>query len=80
MTSAEALTHNLLQFLKSAALPEDMERMRPKSLRFRLFNLAGRIVRHARQATLKLSGEHPYARVFAQAREAIALLALEAPA
>jgi hypothetical protein len=51
-----ALTHNLLQFLKSAALPEDMERMRPKSLRFRLFNLAGRIVRHARQATLKLSG------------------------
>lgn len=43
------LTYNVLSALKRLALPADMLRARPKRLRFRLFNTAGRVIHHARQ-------------------------------
>ena len=75
-----ALAHNLLQLLKRRALPDDMQRMRPKTLRFRLFHMAGIVVKHARTMVLKLSETHPCARVFIEAREVLAAMAREAPA
>ena len=67
-----ALAHNLLAFLQAGALPEDLAKARPKTLRFRLFNVAGRVVRHARAWILKLSAHLPWANAFVQARRWLA--------
>jgi hypothetical protein len=69
-----ALCHNLLQFMKTTALPKSMHTLRPKRMRFRLLNMAGLIVRHARQLFLKLSKHHPAAEPYAQARKQLAAL------
>jgi len=66
------LVANLLQFLKVRALPAEMAWLRPKALRFRLLNLAGIVVRHARQILLRLSEHHPVLGFYAAAREALA--------
>jgi hypothetical protein len=42
------LTNNLLCAMKILALPRKMELMRPEALRYRLLNLAGRVVRSGR--------------------------------
>jgi len=39
------LVHNLLEFLKVRALPAEMSSLRPKALRFRIFNIVGIISR-----------------------------------
>ena len=62
------LVHNLLAFLQAGALPPALATARPKTLRFRLFNVAGRVVRHARHWVLKLSAHFPWAEAFVQAR------------
>jgi len=62
------LAHNLLQFLKVRALPKELAPLRLKALRFRLFNLAGRVVRSGREIILKLWAEHPSARIYVEAR------------
>lgn len=69
------LVHNLLVLLESAALPAQLERSRPKALRFHLFNLPGRIVRHARGWVLKLYGGLPFAQAIIDARRALVALA-----
>lgn len=48
------LTYNLVIALKRLGLPREMQAMRPVTLRYRLLNLAGRIVQHARELILKL--------------------------
>ncbi len=69
------LAHNLLALLKSTALPDDLAQARPKTLRFRFFCVAGRLVHHARRWILKLHAGLPYARAFVDARRAIVALA-----
>jgi hypothetical protein len=73
------LMHNLLELLKRVALPESMQALRPKGLRFRLLHLAGVVVRHARQVVLRLA-ESPCAEVLEHARLALGELARGSPA
>jgi len=65
------MCHNLLTFLKIAALPPRMLPMRPKALRFQLFNLPGTVLHHARQTILKISTTHPGAAILDAARSAL---------
>lgn len=48
------LTFNLLSAMKLLALPKSMETWRPATIRFRLLNLAGRIISSGRSLTLRL--------------------------
>lgn len=66
------LVVNLLQLVKVKALPPEMALLRPKALRFRLLNIPGVVIRHARQVLLRLAEGHPVLRFYAAAREAIA--------
>ena len=66
------LVVNLLQLVKVKALPPEMALLRPKALRFRLLNLPGVVIRHARRVLLRLAEGHPVLRFYAAAREAIA--------
>lgn len=70
-----ALVQNLLEFLKATALPSELSTARPKSLRFRLFNLAGRITRSGRSVILHLSAGHPFASALVNARLALLQMA-----
>jgi len=63
------MCHNLIVFLKAAALPQKMAPMRPKALRFHLFNLPGLVIHHARTTILRLSSNHPGTAILAQARD-----------
>jgi len=49
-----ALAYNVLTAMKLVGLPVPMRSWRPATLRFRLLNLAGRVVHHARGLLLKL--------------------------
>ncbi len=69
------LVHNLLVLLEVEALPDVLSRARPKTLRFRLFNLPGRIVRHARGWVLKLYQGLPFAEALVMARRRLVALA-----
>jgi hypothetical protein len=73
------LAANLLQFLKVSALPATMQSMTPKTLRFRLFNVAGRLVNHGRQLWLRVCEKLPTSAIYAQARQALLEFAGEAP-
>lgn len=66
-----AATHNLLQFLKVTALPHAMAAHRPKALRFRLFDLPGRVVSHGRALYLHIACLLPTAQLFTAARNAL---------
>jgi len=50
-----ALTYNVLTFLKRRALPPRFRDARPKRLRFELFSMPGRLTFHQRQVTVDLS-------------------------
>jgi hypothetical protein len=51
------LLYNLLAAFKRVALPPELHRARPKRLRFALLNTIGKLVRHARETLLRLTGE-----------------------
>ena len=74
------LTYNLLSALKHVALPVEMEKMRPVTLRYRLFNLAGRIVEHARKLVLKLPWTQDFVELYRRVRARIWALATTPPA
>lgn len=69
------LTHNLVQALKMIALPFSWFYTRMKRLRFKLFCVAGRMIRHARQTFLHLARGDPLTNIYTQARQKIAALA-----
>ena len=50
------LTHNVITALKRMALPESYLTVRPKRLRFLIFNTAGRILHHARRVLCRIAG------------------------
>lgn len=69
------LAHNLLALLKATALPAELATAQPKTLRFRLLCVAGRLVRHARRWILKLYEGLPFARAYVEARQRLFALA-----
>lgn len=70
----QCLAWNLVRALQLHALPEDLQNCHLKKLRFRLFNIAGKVIHHARQLILKLSFNHPAFSIYQQARLQIAAL------
>jgi len=68
------LTYNLLTALKRLTLPGDLRTARPKRLRFLLFNTVGKVITHARQTLLRLSGIVQHA-LLARARRKVLRLA-----
>lgn len=62
------LTANLLSALKKIALPEEWLTFRPRRMRFLLFHLAGRLIRHGRSLILRIAKNHPGAEHFIEAR------------
>ena len=62
------LTHNLVSALKRLALPEDWAPLRPRRLRFLLFHVAGRLVRHEQRLILRLARSHPGTAALVRAR------------
>jgi len=62
------LTHNLLSVLKRVALPQTWATFRPRRLRFLLFHVAGRLVRHGRRLVLRLARAHPGTEALVRAR------------
>ena len=51
----QAITHNLLQLLKRAALPEEYANAHPKRLRFSVFTVMGRTISHAGRVLLRVA-------------------------
>lgn len=72
----QVITHNLLQLLKKAALPEEYADAHPKRLRFAIFTAIGRVVSHAGQTLLRISSEL-LAAILSPGRRRIALLRLD---
>ena len=51
----QVITHNLLQLLKKAALPEEYANAHPKRLRFAVLTVMGRLISHAGQMLLRIA-------------------------
>ena len=51
-----ALTYNLLSLLRQTALPQEMAQAKPKRLRFKLLNVAGEVIHHARMLFVRVWG------------------------
>jgi uncharacterized protein YjeT (DUF2065 family) len=69
------LLHNLLTLLKTEVLPTGFAKLQPKALRFRLFNLPGVLVRHARKLVLAIAAPDAIVEVLIAARRALLALA-----
>ncbi len=65
---------NLLQLLRVRSLPVEMRNLRPKRVRFALFNVAGLLTEHAHRLVVRISGAHPWAEVLGQARQSLRAL------
>jgi hypothetical protein len=63
------LAFNLNSVLKRLVLGKEWAPKRMKAIRFHLIRLAGRVVQHARQLVVRLSGGHPSSRLLVEARE-----------
>jgi hypothetical protein len=53
----QVMTYNLLQLLKKVALAKEYADAHPKRLRFAVFTLIGKVVRHAGQTLLRIANE-----------------------
>jgi hypothetical protein len=71
----QVLTYNLLQLLKKVALAEEYASAQPKRLRFAIFTMIGRLVKHAGQMLLRITTE-TWETIIAPARSRIAALIL----
>jgi hypothetical protein len=63
------LAFNLNSLMKRLALPESWSSKRLKALRFGLISQAGRVVQHARQLLIRLSGRNPALMIFLRIRQ-----------
>jgi hypothetical protein len=68
------LTFNLNAIMKRHVLGNAWAPKRMKAIRFHVIKLAGRVVPHARQLWVRLSGHHPSIELLLRAREKIASL------
>lgn len=72
-----ALTYNLLSLMRQTALPKDLATAKPKRLRFRVLNVAGEVVHHARRVFVRVWGTlGEEGGLFARARLALRRLAM----
>lgn len=62
-----ALAHNTARWIRVLALPREFHRCRGKRLRLAFFNVAARVVRHARQLWLRIPRSHAWADAFIEA-------------
>ena len=62
-----ALAHNVARWIRHLALPREFRRCRGKRLRLAFFNVAARVVRHARQLWLRLPANYAWAHAFIEA-------------
>lgn len=69
----QVITHNMLQLLKAAVLPEEYAAAEPKRLRFAVFTCLGQVVCHARRVLLKAAHELWVRLIHAAQDRAIAL-------
>jgi hypothetical protein len=53
----QVITYNLLEMLKKAALPEEYHQAHPKRLRFAVFTVIGKVIRHAGQTLLRIASK-----------------------
>lgn len=51
----QVITHNLLQLMKKVALPEEYANAHPKRLRFSVFTVMGRVIKHAGRTLLRIA-------------------------
>ena len=63
--------------MKKLVLPEPLKKTRMKGLRFHVIAVAGHVVTHARNITLKLSGDSSITRNIMQIGDRLAELALQ---
>lgn len=71
------LTLAYLRILQVRALPAELQNAEPKTLRFRLFRLAGRVVQTGRRLILKLAASLPGTPIVVEARRILLLLRAE---
>lgn len=64
---AAALAYNVARWVRVLALPEEFRTCRGKRLRLAFFNVAARVVRHARKLRLRLPRAYPHADTFLKA-------------
>lgn len=64
---ASALAHNVARWIRVLALPRVFHRCRGKRLRLAFFNVAARVVRHARSLHLRIPRSHAWADAFIEA-------------
>jgi Transposase DDE domain group 1 len=62
-----ALAHNSARWIRVLALPGEFHRCRGKRLRLAFFNVAARVVHHARQLWLRIPRSHTWAAAFIEA-------------
>jgi hypothetical protein len=62
-----ALAHNVARWIRDHLLPAEFHRCRGKRLRLAFFNVAARLVRHARQLWLRIPRSHAWAHAFIEA-------------
>lgn len=62
-----ALAHNVARWIRDHVLPSEFRRCRGKRLRLAFFNVAARVVRHARQLWLRIPRSHAWADAFIEA-------------
>jgi DDE family transposase len=62
-----ALAHNVARWIRDRALPREFRRCRGKRLRLAFFNVAARVVRHARTLWLRIPRSHAWADAFIEA-------------
>ena len=72
------LAYNLHAAMRLLALPGPLKPKRLKAIRFALIDVPGRVVEHARQLFVRLSGAHPALEWLMQMRRLIRSLALSA--
>jgi hypothetical protein len=64
---AAALAHNTSRWIRDHYLPAEFRRCRGKRLRLAFYNVAARVVSHARQLYLRIPRSHAYADAFIEA-------------
>lgn len=72
--SAMILALNLNTLMKRLVLGTGWMTKRMKAIRYWIINVPGRLVRHARQLTLRLSASHPSTSILLEARRSLAAL------
>jgi len=73
------LALNLNALMRRLVLPKEWAAKRLKAIRFGLINVAGRVIKRARQLFVRLSGDHPFADLLIDMRGRIMVLAQAPP-